>query len=55
MSDKDVLDLLATGLSEEAILKDYPDLESEDIKAYLGFRDICRRCSAAACFGASIT
>ena len=30
---KDVLDLLAAGLSEEEILKDYPDLESEDIRA----------------------
>ncbi|MBV8227486.1 MAG: DUF433 domain-containing protein [Verrucomicrobia bacterium] len=32
---KDVLDLLAAGLSEEEILEDYPDLESEDVRACL--------------------
>jgi len=34
---KDVLDLLAAGLSEEEILEDYPDLESEDIRASLQY------------------
>lgn len=34
---KDVLDLLAAGLSEEEILKDYPDLEFEDIRACLQY------------------
>ena len=34
---KDVLDLLAAGLSEKEILKDYPDLESEDIRACLQY------------------
>jgi hypothetical protein len=29
---KDVLDLLATGVSEQQILRDYPDLEPEDIR-----------------------
>jgi uncharacterized protein (DUF433 family) len=33
----DVLDLLAAGVSENEILKDYPDLESEDIRACLQF------------------
>ena len=34
---KDVLDLLAAGLSEEEILKDFPDLVSEDIRACLQY------------------
>jgi uncharacterized protein (DUF433 family) len=34
---KDVLDLLAAGVSDRAILKDYPDLEAEDIKACLQY------------------
>ncbi len=34
---KDVLDLLAVGTSEPEILKDYPYLESEDIRAALEF------------------
>jgi uncharacterized protein (DUF433 family) len=34
---KDVLDLLAAGLSQEEILEDYPDLESEDIRASLQY------------------
>jgi uncharacterized protein (DUF433 family) len=34
---KDVLDLLAAGFSEEEILEDYPDLESEDIRACLQY------------------
>lgn len=32
---KDVLDLLASGASRAEILKDYPDLEDEDISAAL--------------------
>jgi hypothetical protein len=28
---KDVLDLLAAGVSEKEILEDYPDLEAEDV------------------------
>lgn len=31
----DVLELLASGMSQEAILEDYPDLEVEDIRACL--------------------
>jgi uncharacterized protein (DUF433 family) len=34
---KDVLDLLAAGLSEQQILRDYPDLEPEDIRACLQY------------------
>jgi uncharacterized protein (DUF433 family) len=34
---KDVLELLAAGASEEEILRDYPFLESEDIRAALQF------------------
>ena len=34
---KDVLDLLAAGVSEKEILEDYPDLEAEDIKACLEY------------------
>lgn len=34
---KDVLELLAAGVSEAEILKDYPDLEPEDIRAALAF------------------
>jgi uncharacterized protein (DUF433 family) len=34
---KDVLDLLAAGVSEKEILGDYPDLEAEDIKACLQY------------------
>ncbi|HIJ38433.1 MAG TPA: DUF433 domain-containing protein [Rhodospirillaceae bacterium] len=34
---KDVLDLLAAGESEEAILADYPYLQIEDIRACLAF------------------
>lgn len=33
----DVLDLLAAGVAEEEILKDYPDLEAEDIRASLQY------------------
>lgn len=34
---KDVLDLLAAGVSENEILKDYPYLEPDDIRACLEF------------------
>jgi uncharacterized protein (DUF433 family) len=34
---KDVLDLLAAGVSEADILADYPDLEREDIRACLQY------------------
>ena len=34
---KDVLDLLAAGLSEPEILADYPYLEAEDIRACLAY------------------
>jgi len=33
----DILDMLAEGLSSEQILKDFPDLEDDDIKACLKF------------------
>lgn len=33
----DILDLLAEGVSQEQILKDFPDLEAEDIRACLKF------------------
>ena len=33
----DVLEYLASGMNEEAILKDFPDLTSEDIRACLAF------------------
>jgi len=34
---KDVLDLLGAGMTEAEILKDYPFLEPEDIRACLQF------------------
>ena len=34
---KDVLDLLAAGILESAILEDYPDLDADDIKACLQY------------------
>jgi uncharacterized protein (DUF433 family) len=34
---KDVLDMLAGGASETQILKDFPDLEAEDIRACLQY------------------
>jgi uncharacterized protein (DUF433 family) len=34
---KDVLELLAAGISEKVILEDYPDLVAEDIKACLQY------------------
>ena len=33
----DILDLLASGLSRESVLKELPDLEKEDIDAALRF------------------
>lgn len=33
----DVLDYLASGMSEEEILRDFPDLTREDIRACLAF------------------
>ncbi len=33
----DVLDYLASGMSEDEILADFPDLERDDIKAALAF------------------
>ena len=33
----DVLDYLASGMSEEEILTDFPELEQEDIRACLAF------------------
>lgn len=33
----DVLDYLASGMSEDQILHDFPDLTSEDIRACLAF------------------
>ena len=33
----DVLDYLASGMSEEEILKDFPELEAEDIRVSLAF------------------
>jgi len=34
---QDVLEYLASGMSQEDILKDFPDLEAEDINACLAF------------------
>jgi uncharacterized protein (DUF433 family) len=34
---KDVLDLLASGVSEREILEDYPDLQADDIRACLEY------------------
>jgi uncharacterized protein (DUF433 family) len=34
---KDILDLLAAGVSLETVLQDYPCLEKEDIEAALEF------------------
>jgi uncharacterized protein (DUF433 family) len=33
----EILEYLASGMSEEEILKDFPDLTSEDIRACLAF------------------
>ena len=37
MTDSDVLDYLASGMSEEELLRDLPDLTREDIRACLEF------------------
>ncbi len=37
MRVKDILDLLATGATQEEILEDYPYLESDDIMAALEY------------------
>ena len=37
MTVYDVLEHLASGMSEEEILRDFPDLTSEDIRACLAF------------------
>ena len=37
MTVTDVLEYLASGMSEEEILADFPDLTTEDIKACLAF------------------
>jgi uncharacterized protein (DUF433 family) len=37
---KDILDLLATGVSHEDILKDFPYLEADDISAALEFASV---------------
>lgn len=34
---KDVLEMLASGASQEEILADFPDLEGEDIRASIAF------------------
>jgi uncharacterized protein (DUF433 family) len=34
---KDVLDMLASGASQEEILADFPDLEAEDIRASIAY------------------
>jgi uncharacterized protein (DUF433 family) len=34
---RDVLEMLASGATQEQILKDYPDLEAEDIRACLAY------------------
>ncbi len=39
----DVLDYLASGMSEAEILSDFPDLTPEDIKACLAFAADCER------------
>ena len=33
----DILDMLADGVSQETILRDFPDIDAEDIKACLRF------------------
>lgn len=34
---KDVLDMLAEGAAEEEILRDFPDLEAEDLRACIAY------------------
>jgi uncharacterized protein (DUF433 family) len=38
---KDVLEYMAGGMSEAEILEDFPDLESEDVRACLAFAVEC--------------
>ncbi len=37
MTVSDVLDYLASGMSEDEVLRDFPDLAREDIRACLAF------------------
>ncbi len=37
MTVYEVLDYLASGMTEDEILKDFPDLERDDIRACLAF------------------
>lgn len=37
MTVSDVLDYLASGMSEEDLLRDFPDLTPEDVRACLAF------------------
>ncbi len=37
MTVTDILDYLASGMSQEEILKDFPDLNADDIRACLAF------------------
>jgi uncharacterized protein (DUF433 family) len=37
ITESDVLDYLASGMSEDEILQDFPDLTREDIRARLAF------------------
>jgi uncharacterized protein (DUF433 family) len=37
MTVADILEYLASGMSEDAILQDFPDLSREDIRACLAF------------------
>jgi uncharacterized protein (DUF433 family) len=39
----DVLDYLASGMTEDEILSDFPDLERDDIRAALAFAADCER------------
>jgi uncharacterized protein (DUF433 family) len=41
MTVKDVLEYMASGMSEAEILEDFPDLEPEDIRACLAFAVEC--------------
>ena len=49
MTVSDVLDYLASGMSEDEVLRDFPDLTREDIRACLAFAaDRERRLAAIA-------
>ena len=43
MTVQDVLEYLASGMSEDEILNDFPDLTHEDIRACLAFAADCER------------